>query len=408
MHKCVESRTSWDASVKTSAQAIRELEFWLGNAKELNSKGRQLRLAFSDKSIVNMFTDASGAGYGGYLQVGRSDVTYTCKAGDKVRESTSFVAITSSQKLESPEVDMINKAVLPEVRLLKTSDSRGGTVKLPEVSLQESLEFPEVNFGRDPILEGSVVTGSWLEHEVENSSTWRELEALHRVLRSNICYLCNSHVYMYTDNANLVCILKSGSNIETLQCISLKIYDVCRDNTIQYTPVWIPRKCNATADYLSRCLDSDDWSIAEDLYKLLDNRWGPHTIDRFASHYNAKCDRFNSKWWVPGTEAIDCFSQSWSGEINWLVPPPSRVLECIHKISEDACIATLIIPEWKSAPFWTELYDNKGCIKKPVCDVVYLPTKGSVIPCLGNNGVFERGTLSFRMMALRIDALAGR
>ena len=94
-------------------------------------------------------------------------------------------------------------------------------------------------------------------------------------------------------------------------------------------------------------------------------------MDRFSSHYNAKCRRFNSKWWVPGTEGIDCFSQSWSGEVNWVVPPPGRVLECLHKIREDACIATLVIPVWKSATFWAELHESVDVIKKYVDGISY-------------------------------------
>lgn len=36
-------------------------------------------------------------------------------------------------------------------------------------------------------------------------------------------------------------------------------------------------------------------------------------------------ERFNSKYWCPGTEAVDAFSQVWVSENNWLVPPPSYI-----------------------------------------------------------------------------------
>ncbi|VDI63461.1 Hypothetical predicted protein [Mytilus galloprovincialis] len=58
---------------------------------------------------------------------------------------------------------------------------------------------------------------------------------------------------------------------------------------------------------------------------MLDKLWGKHTIDRFATDYNTKCSRFNSKCWCKNTEAIDAFSQNWFGENNWLVPPPNVV-----------------------------------------------------------------------------------
>ena len=44
-------------------------------------------------------------------------------------------------------------------------------------------------------------------------------------------------------------------------------------------------------------------------------------MDRFASHTNHLCPRFNSAFYCPGTEAVDAFSQDWGGENNWVNPP---------------------------------------------------------------------------------------
>ena len=78
--------------------------------------------------------------------------------------------------------------------------------------------------------------------------------------------------------------------------------------------------------HLSPCKDSDDWSIHEWAFKKIDRHWGPHTVDRFSSHYSSKCKRYNSRWWVPGTEAVDSFGQDWgSPEVIWLVPPPRLI-----------------------------------------------------------------------------------
>ena len=46
---------------------------------------------------------------------------------------------------------------------------------------------------------------------------------------------------------------------------------------------------------------------------MLDRKWGPHSVDRFASHFNNKCMRFNSRRWVPGTEAINALEENWAG-----------------------------------------------------------------------------------------------
>jgi hypothetical protein len=63
--------------------------------------------------------------------------------------------------------------------------------------------------------------------------------------------------------------------------------------------------------------------VDEDVFTKLNNVWGPHTIDRFASDYNTKCKVFNSKYWRPGTTGINAFDQHWGQENNWTVSLPS-------------------------------------------------------------------------------------
>ena len=77
-----------------------------------------------------------------------------------------------------------------------------------------------------------------------------------------------------------------------------------------------PRDQNQKADVLSRYGDCDIWSVSDEVFSRLNIEWGPHTIDRFACIYNTKCQRFNSKFWVPGTEAVNSLDQNWSGETN--------------------------------------------------------------------------------------------
>ena len=44
------------------------------------------------------------------------------------------------------------------------------------------------------------------------------------------------------------------------------------------------------------------------IYGLIDIKWGPHDVDRFASAHNTKLVRFNSRYWDIGTEAVDVFT----------------------------------------------------------------------------------------------------
>ena len=71
------------------------------------------------------------------------------------------------------------------------------------------------------------------------------------------------------------------------------------------------------ADYISRIVDHDDWSLDPIMFKALDELWGPHTVDRFATHYHSQLERFNSRYACPGSEAVDSFTTDWGGENNW-------------------------------------------------------------------------------------------
>ena len=86
--------------------------------------------------------------------------------------------------------------------------------------------------------------------------------------------------------------------------------------------------------------------------------WGPFTIDRFANYDNTKVERFNSKFLVPGTEAVDAFTQDWSFDNNLLVPPTKLLIRTLHYIETSKVKGVLIAPYWPASPFWSKLQVN--------------------------------------------------
>lgn len=90
---------------------------------------------------------------------------------------------------------------------------------------------------------------------------------------------------------SLLLILKAVSIIASkpeLQAIAIEIFEVCMSFDIAMEIEWLPRSQNDKADYLSRIVDLDDWSMSAAFFQLVDSSWGPHTVDRFASFYNAQ------------------------------------------------------------------------------------------------------------------------
>ena len=125
--------------------------------------------------------------------------------------------------------------------------------------------------------------------------------------------LSNERIRWFTDNQNVVRIVLHGSRKPELQAEALSIFSLCVQNKIRIEPSWIPREQNAQADYLSRVVDFDDWRLNPAFFGALELKWGPHTVDRFADAYNCQLPRFNSRYWCPGSEAVNTFTCDWAG-----------------------------------------------------------------------------------------------
>ena len=136
------------------------------------------------------------------------------------------------------------------------------------------------------------------------------------VLESLIPKLKNERIRWFSDNQNVVRILDIGSKNSSLQEEALAVFYMAACNFICIEPEWIPHKHNEQADYLSRIQDKDDWAVKARVFQTLNQLWGPYTIDRFADHLNTKLPRFNSRYWCPGTEAVDAFTCNWGRDLN--------------------------------------------------------------------------------------------
>jgi hypothetical protein len=123
-------------------------------------------------------------------------------------------------------------------------------------------------------------------------------------------------------------------------------------------PIWVSRDNPflRKADCLSKGIDSDNWEIAASDYAHLEARFGPFSIDLFATSSNAKCSRFYSRSFEDGTFGVDAFAQNWEGECAYIALPVSLVMRTIRKAALAKMNGILIVPLWKGAKFWTFAY----------------------------------------------------
>ena len=248
-----------------------------------------------------------------------------------------------------------------------------------------------------------IAQGQWLPHEASQSSTWRELRAVRNVLEALANKLMNHRVRWFTDNQNVVRILTTGSRKLVLQQEALAIFRRSVSSCIRIEPEWIPREANQQADLLSRIIDRDDWSLHPSLFKMLDAKWGPHTIDRFASFFNSQLPRFNSRFWNPGSEAVDAFTCDWSGENNWWCPPIYLVPRVLGHAQETHAKGTLLVPQWPSAPFWPMLFTSGSKVSQSVVATQVIE-KEQVVICCGRSGAqLFKGEPNTNLLAVRLD-----
>ena len=309
-----------------------------------------------------------------------------------------------------PEVDL---RFSPEVG---SDRDKNSCLRSPEVDMRISLELVKgkdqanksMTFGHGSDLSKkgfdktitNEVLGSWNNEEKGKSSTWREAESVRHVLNSSLGQIRGRNVKVYSDKKNVQSVLNVGSRKEDLQNVANDVFEISQSSNISMSIQWIPRELNERSDYLSHCRDSDYWSVQELVFKYLDEKWGPHTIDRFASFNNTQCTRFNSRWWVPGKLAVDALGQFWGKpEVNWAVPPLRLIPQILKKIEKENAICTLIVPEWPSAPIYLALQSDS--VKSHIVDTFVLPRINVIKNGLGNNGLFVNKPLSFNMLALK-------
>ena len=249
-----------------------------------------------------------------------------------------------------------------------------------------------------------VVHGSWTVSEQSRSSTWRELVAVRRVLWEIAPLLVGYCVKWNTDNQNVVRILLAGSRKDDLQDQAVTIYSICAEHSVRLEPVWVPRDENVYADYVSKLAELDDWSLNPQVFQWLDDIWGPHTVDRFANNVNAQLNRFNSRFWSIGTEAVDAFTCDWSVDNNWICPPPLLIPRILRHMQNCKAVGTMVVPEWKSAPFWPILCPE-GCGFAPfVTAWLMLPNEPfTFLPGVQRQSAFGSEPLVFPVFALRVS-----
>ena len=223
--------------------------------------------------------------------------------------------------------------------------------------------------------------GFFTREESRMSSNSRELHAVLYSMMAAAPRLRNSVVLVETDNSTTKAYVNHlGGRSKFLSSVAHRLWTVTNKYSITLRAVHRPGVENRRADLLSRWKqDSTDLKLDPKFFRLAEKRWGPHTVDLFATRLNHQLDRFVSWRPDPLAAAVDAFQFPLSGENPWCFPPEALIPRLLGLLTRQRATVTLVAPQWQGKPWWPDL--TRMMIDKPI----KLPNHHSTLQAIGTN-----------------------
>ena len=156
-------------------------------------------------------------------------------------------------------------------------------------------------------------------------------------------------------------IISVGIRKPDLQKIARDSFKLFFEHNLTFNSQWI--------HLLRRIIDMNDLQINSSIFILMDAKWDPHTVDRFASHYNFQVSRFNSRIACPMTHLFKVRAMKLNGSVHHYL----LFRWYIMHIKSCKARGTLIVPESLSAIFWIVLCDTPKNLASFIEEVFVLP-----------------------------------
>ena len=197
-------------------------------------------------------------------------------------------------------------------------------------------------------------------------------------------------------------IVHNGSKVMELQALTLSIFRVCASSGISFEMKWIPRDLNYEADFLSKIIDFDDYSI-KTTWLIVGGGHIQWIGLRVVITPNVPVLILH--FFQPYAEAVDTFTQNWEWENNWVHPPVSQIGKVITHMAVCKAEGTLVIPMWKSSYFSVLLCEDGKHWNTFLEDWRLLPniTHLFIRGKAKNNLFASKQNLPFRVVALRMN-----
>jgi hypothetical protein len=200
------------------------------------------------------------------------------------------------------------------------------------------------------VINESTLKGSWSPQEANQHINWKELQCVW--IAVNLPQCIGRTVNVISDNNTAISYINKfgGTRSEQLLSLASKIWQHCLRTGTRLKTTFVPSLFNP-ADAPSRQMTQQlEWSISQDFFRSLDQQWGPHHMDLFASHLNNKVPRYVSWKSHPTAYKTDALQHRWlSWGRLWICPPWNLIPRVLHQIQEEQLQATLVTPNWEGA-----------------------------------------------------------
>lgn len=369
---------SWDARTQLSDEAFRELQWWLSEIKTV--VGRPPAIPAPEWLLA---TDASGEGWGAALApIPRGMALPTWTPTLQLQLNQAAVEATS---LQSPhnQNDSSSSPTAP-APAAATSSSSSPLALLQQKITHQGASFPRHAQGRFAA-----------EQRAHLSSNKREMLAVLYAVQSFRAWLRSTSVLIVTDNSTTQAVInKRRSYARDVNDLAITLHAQLEAQALYARASWAPGVTMTVADSLSRHFASAEWMLNPAVFRAIDRRWGPHTVDRFATSLNRQLRRFNSALHDPETEAVDAMAQDWSRDNNWVNPPFAMIGRVVDKILAERARATLVVPMWPTSPWWARTMAAASAWRR-------LPSSEDTF-LLGSAGGAQRTAPPWPVFAVRI------
>ena len=212
------------------------------------------------------------------------------------------------------------------------------------------------------------------------SSNARELSGVKLTVKAGLEHFRNRVVLVETDNkVTQAYINHLGGRSLFLNSIAQDLWSMCYRAQILFIAVHCLGKVNVRADRLSRWKqDHTDIRLNPAVFHQIDQRYGPHSVDLFATRDNALLDRFVSWQPDPSAIAVDAFMFPMKGENPYCFPPVSCIPRLLREVLRQQSTITLVAPDWQAA--WRPDL-NRMLIDPPLrLPIDCMQSTGSILP----------------------------